>query len=440
MCSILRILLFLHLVQVSCSIIVRVNEIGLQEAANFTREWLSMAGPNLIVPDIRQTFVNSFAAGEMTVKNITVNRFVPPLIRFRTYGNTSIYMITHSGYAQVTAEWELKSELLHLLRFPLNGTVLMQMTGLISEVGMKNTSPNRVEVSHCVARIRDLRLNLQGGVAAEVLQWFKTSLISIIRRKLEEEYCNVMEEHWISWVEAQISQFPSNITLSSNPEVILSQSLESIAFSKMIVDLRMRSDLIWNGDLIDGDHVANQSNFRDDGSMTSSRMITVFVEEHTVQSILAATHFAGHFLATVDSPFLQTHCDVLCIGTVLPEIGEAMPNSSITLQASTLSPPVIALQRDNALVFLNASLNVISKSSSEISNGTIVSINVETEFELKMDIHHRTLRCASSMLNAQAKLMDSKIGSMSQKRLRQTLNGNRISNSFYRLKFLYDYF
>ncbi|KAL6724814.1 hypothetical protein Aduo_019669 [Ancylostoma duodenale] len=368
MAVISRIFLLLRLFQVSYCIVLRVNEIGLQEAANFTREWLSMAGPNLIVPDLK-----------------------------------------------VSADWELKSELLQVLHFPLLGTIRMQMTGLISEIGMKNTSPDRVEVSHCVARIRDLRLILQGGVAAEVLQWFKSSLTSVIRRKLEEEYCFVMEQHWMPWVEAQISQFPSNLTLSSSPEVILSQSLESIAFSKMNVDLRMRSDLIWNGDLVEGDHYANDSFYDDIASSSSSRMITVFVEEDTVQSILAATHFAGHFVATVDSPFLHTQCDVLCIGTVLPEIAEAMPNSSFTVQASTLAPPIIALQDGKALVFLNASLDVISKSTSGPSNGTIISINVETEFELKMDIQYRTVRCSSSMLNAQATLMDSKIGRMSQK-------------------------
>ncbi|KHJ81060.1 hypothetical protein OESDEN_19257, partial [Oesophagostomum dentatum] len=145
-----------------------------------------MAGPNLIVPDIRQTFVNSVAAGELVIKNITVNRFVPPHIRFRPDSNSSIHMTTHSGYAQVSADWEIKSDLLQVLRFPLLGNVRIQMTGLISEIGMKKTAPDSMEVSHCVARIRDLRLSVRGGVAAEVIQWFKSSLTGVIRRKLEE--------------------------------------------------------------------------------------------------------------------------------------------------------------------------------------------------------------------------------------------------------------
>ncbi|VDM74583.1 unnamed protein product [Strongylus vulgaris] len=382
--------------KVSNCIILRINEIGLQEAANFTREWLSMAGPNLIVPDIKQTFVSSFAAGELVIKNITVNHFVPPHIRFHPSGNNSIYMTTHSGYAQVLADWQVKSEVLNVLRFPLQGDNT-------SPNMVENTSPNMVEVSHCVARIRDLRINVQGGVAAEVIQWFKSSVTSVIRRKLEEIYCAVMEQAWIPWVEAQISQFSPNLTLSSNPE-----SLESIYFAKMNVDLRMRSNLIWNGELLEGESVKNQSDYDNVAYSTSNRMITVLIEEETVQSTLAATHFSGHFVATVDSPFLHTYCDILCIGTVLPEIAEAMPNSSFTVQASTLNPPVISLQEGKALVFVNASLDF--HVGFELLLTTAIHLITRVSRSKSMQV-----RCTSSMLNAQAKLMDSKIGTMSQK-------------------------
>lgn len=48
------------------------------------------------------------------------------------------------------------------------------------------TPEHEVEVHHCVAQIRDLRLNLQGSLAAEVLQWFKHSVTKSIRKRLED--------------------------------------------------------------------------------------------------------------------------------------------------------------------------------------------------------------------------------------------------------------
>ncbi|VDO49859.1 unnamed protein product [Haemonchus placei] len=87
-------------------------------------------------------------------------------------------------------------------------------------------------------------------------------------------------------------------------------------------------------------------------------MITIFVEEVTIQKLLNAAHNASLFINTVESPFLQTQCDVLCIGTLMPELSEAMPNSSLVAQVSALTAPLISLYEGQAVVFVNASLNV----------------------------------------------------------------------------------
>lgn len=63
-------------------------------------------------------------------------------------------------------------------------------------------------------------------------------------------------------------------------------------------------------------------------------MIDMYVEEHTVQNIVAAAHFAGLFNQTVVSQFLRTHCEVLCVGTVLPELKEALPNRTLKVQVN----------------------------------------------------------------------------------------------------------
>ncbi|KAK6058172.1 hypothetical protein COOONC_04264 [Cooperia oncophora] len=311
---------------VSCAIVVRINDVGLEEAANCTRQWLSMAGPHFALPDMR-----------------------------------------------AAADWELRSELLSVLEVPLMGTIRIQMTGLISEIDMANVTPDRLEVSNCVARIRDLRLNLHGSVVANVLQLFRASFVKGIRRKLEEDYCTLMEKFWMTWVRGQLSQFSSNLTLNrANPEVVLTQSLEAVVLSRKHIDLEMRSDLIWNGDLMNSEDVVltqsleavvlsrkhidlemrsdliwngdlmnseDVSLIDNDTDIPSTRMITIFVEEETVQNILKAAYSTGHFLTTVESPFLQTQCDVLCIGSVLPELSEAMPNSSLVAQVSQTTRP-----------------------------------------------------------------------------------------------------
>lgn len=81
-------------------------------------------------------------------------------------------------------------------------------------------------------------------------------------------------------------------------------------------------------------YVVKLQNFFPDRLESSSRMIDMYVEEHTVQNIVAAAHFAGLFNQTVVSQFLRTHCEVLCVGTVLPELKEALPNRTLKVQVN----------------------------------------------------------------------------------------------------------
>ncbi|KAF1747268.1 hypothetical protein GCK72_023730 [Caenorhabditis remanei] len=406
---------FFCIAHISESLLLRVNEFGLHEAANFTRQWLSMAGPHMKMPEIRQSFYNSFAGGEMTVTNITIKRFVPPLIRFRPSDHSFLYMSTLSGYAQVSAEWSVESQFLHMLKIPLQGQIHAQMTGLISEIAMQITQDNEVEVHHCVAQIRDLRVAFQGSVAADVIHWFRQSVTRAIRRTLEEEYCDMMRNHWLPWVEAQLYQFPTNLTISHSPDVTLIQSMQSIAMTQHHVDVRMRSDLIWDNEFVESGMVENSTLTSVDALPRSTRMIDMFIDEHTVQSIIAAAHFAGHLKTKIESPFLKTSCDVLCIGTVLPELAEQVPNRTLSVEAATLSPPVIDLQQGRALVYLNASLNVFAEPPLKTVEGSMLTINVETEFTLTMEMRNKRVKGYINMINAQANLVDSKVGLMSQK-------------------------
>lgn len=72
------------------------------------------------------------------------------------------------------------------------------------------------------------------------------------------------------------------------------QSLHSISMSQRTIDFRMRSDLLWNGEFVESAPIKNDTYATIDTFERSQRMIDMFVDEHTVQSILAAAHFAGH--------------------------------------------------------------------------------------------------------------------------------------------------
>lgn len=69
----------------------------------------------------------------------------------------------------------------------------------------------------------------------------------------------MMRNHWLPWVEAQLYQFPTNLTISHNPDVTLIQTMQSIAMTQHHVDVRMRSDLIWDDEFVESGMVENST-------------------------------------------------------------------------------------------------------------------------------------------------------------------------------------
>ncbi|GMT32840.1 hypothetical protein PFISCL1PPCAC_24137, partial [Pristionchus fissidentatus] len=397
------------------SVIVRINEVGMQEAANFTRQWLQQSMPKRKLPDVKQAFRSSWASGSIHVYNTTIDRFVPPLIRIRSSSERKLYMNTLSGFAQITSEWLVDSSLFKLVRIPVAGQIQTQMTGLISEIGLTFDDNNELEMADCVALIRDLRVQLKGSVAADLLHWFRNAITRTIRKKIEHQYCVMMRKQWLPWVQAQLKNFPMNLTISRKPEVHLVQSLNRIDMSPLGIDAHMRSDLLWEQEFVQSSDPTNITDIDLDSLPSSTRMVDMLVDEHTVQSVVAAAHFAGHLTTTIQSPFLRTNCEVLCVGTVLPELQEALPNRTLKVQASTLSPPVVLLESGRSLVYMNATLEVFPDPPLPGVKGSILRITVDTDFILTMQMRNNKVKGYLNMIKAQAVVIDSKIGLMSQK-------------------------
>lgn len=72
---------------------------------------------------------------------------------------------------------------------------------------------------------------------------------------------------WIRWPSfQQFRLFPVDLSLRLSThnlapfQVVLVQTLQSIVPSKFYVDLRMRSDLIWDGELLESDNIMTYAN------------------------------------------------------------------------------------------------------------------------------------------------------------------------------------
>ena len=66
-------------------------------------------------------------------------------------------------------------------------------------------------------------------------------------------------------------------------QILLIQSLQSIAMNQQNIDIRMRSDLMWDGEFVVSTPVENQTLINIESLDRSTRMIDMYVDEHTVR-------------------------------------------------------------------------------------------------------------------------------------------------------------
>ncbi|KAK0405978.1 hypothetical protein QR680_018295 [Steinernema hermaphroditum] len=401
----------------STSIVLRVTQNGLHELANFTQQWMSKTIVDIETDTFTHHITKGLGSGSLLFSNTSVEEFAPPTVRYRPSDHSFLYMTAVAGQAKVNSDWTMYSKYLSVLGLPLNGKVAMQLGGIKSEVAMQITATNELLVHHCVARVVQLNLDFSGSYAAEVLHFFRNTLSKSIRRNMEQQFCVAMKDRLVPWLRDQIDGFPDLMRFPISEDVQIIHKLHSISMTNSHIDFRLQNSISWDDDVIEGDavdysHFAFADSFED-----SSRMAEVFIEEETIQTIASAAHFAEQLRTNVTSPFLRTHCDVMCIGTIFPDLGTSLDHSALRVEVSTVHPPVIRLQNQNAHVALNATLAVFPEPPIENVTGAVLEIRMATEFLLNLKLRNKHFKAYVNVIKSRAEVAKSQIEGVSQKAL-----------------------
>ena len=60
--------------------------------------------------------------------------------------------------------------------------------------------------------------------------------------------------------------------------------------------------------------------FSEKTQYNNQKMVELFIDEPTLQEIASAAHYSDQFKVNMTSPFLRTDCEMLCLGTLFPEL------------------------------------------------------------------------------------------------------------------------
>uniref|UniRef100_A0A7E4VKE7 BPI2 domain-containing protein n=1 Tax=Panagrellus redivivus TaxID=6233 RepID=A0A7E4VKE7_PANRE len=426
------------------SMVLRFTDKGLHRLASYTRVWMNQTIREIHIEEYAHRIQRGIAAGELNLQNITVREFIPPLIRYRS-SEHALYMTTVGGEARLQAEWELDSPFLAMLALPFQGQVKSTISGLQSEIAVHiMPGSNEFVVHHCTAKFVDFGLKLSGSVAADFLHLFRAILGKAMKRRVEETYCRMITNKLLPWLQHQITRFPSYLEINFDKNVRLSQALHSIVMSNTFIDLRMKNKFETNGHLIETLSTLPASFPEELSSLENQRMLELFIDEPTLQEIISAAHFSDLLIANITSPFLRTECDMLCLGTLFPELAEELGPTSLIVIVKTVSTPIIKLLENHAFMFLNCSVEMYDsrtfknpsssgKSDSRDENVSrdiidnnvditnpvvrdpVISVEVSGEAALGMVIRDSRLEGRLKLKNTKAIVLESKLVDMSQK-------------------------
>ncbi|CEF70249.1 Lipid-binding serum glycoprotein, C-terminal domain and Bactericidal permeability-increasing protein, alpha/beta domain-containing protein [Strongyloides ratti] len=376
------------------------------------------------------------ASGQITLSNITISNFLPPGITYRPHDSGFLEMISTNGKGDIIADWDIFSEYLTYLKFPLKGKVYGTASGLKSEVAIKINSDNNFIIHQCSAQFTTFDLKLSGSFAANVLHFFRDVIAKALKRRGEEYYCQMVKESLIPWLKTEILRLPEFFEFNYDGKVSVSQSLTHIDITDHFLDLEMNNKIYSStGSITETISPLPLKSYNN--TPIPTRMMEVFISEQTIQEIMTSAHMAGQFKSNFTSPFLRTNCDGLCLGILLPGLKNEVGSTQLRIFVRSTIPPIIRLQNQKALMLLNVSLeiyrnepfdienfgndvtdNVISDITSVFSTSpidySVLSINIHCEADLQLRISEKKLRGEVGIRESRAQLKENKFSEMGQ--------------------------
>lgn len=295
--------------------------------------------------------------------------------------------------AQITGHWKY-SKKVWFFRIGdaggLKATMPESHVEIIVKLTKTATGALEVKATHCSC---DVTFDL------ETYNWFYNMIIFLfkgtIRKAVESEIC----EKAVSVINdsgyEQIVEFPLTLPLSRD----------------FVLDYRLEADPIFTTFYIQTDHRARVSWYNskiddvpfkpDDLPYISDnkKMLYFIISNYVIDSWTYAAHkhhllkydFTTRNLPDGNKDLLMTTCPrSVCIGTIVPQIGKAFPNSEVTIEISTLDRPRSYFHKD--LIQLDVSMLLrFSVHLPNISTVDTFGVRINTKADLTATVNNSIL-------------------------------------------------
>uniref|UniRef100_A0A914UTA0 Uncharacterized protein n=1 Tax=Plectus sambesii TaxID=2011161 RepID=A0A914UTA0_9BILA len=396
------------------NVLLRISQSGLQQSEQYFRHLIDREIPRLRVPSFTETFNEGPGHGKVTVTKVIVKHFTSPLIKFRPSADGLLRLRTAWGEAEADANFDATYKVLSIVPVPFGGRISAKAQGMMSNVAVRvdvvNGKP-ALSVVECTAKIETFELSLSGGFVARVVDLFKGALSRRISEALEHAFCKGVEKKFVDFFGDRLAAILTDISLSKNPNVLLTYSLQQVKVSEEKVDLFAEAAIEWDGVRLTPSSTAGNDSFPVGRVSNSSRMIDLYIKDSVFQSALSGAHYSGFFGKDVgeNNTFLETTCEGLCIGAFAPVLHRTYPNRHLMLHVSTTDAPVVRLAAHRAIVA--ATGNIAAYLLPRMSNDEpLVRANISADIEMNLAARKNSLTGWVEIENATMVVTGSQVG------------------------------
>ncbi|VDP32935.1 unnamed protein product [Soboliphyme baturini] len=348
-------------------IIFRLSPAGVIQTRNIVSAVFNSLMSNLYIRDV---FQGERMRKKISISDLKIVRFRPPeqfLIDLQANGPNQILIQINDFDFDASANVNTEFRILRSATFYISIVQMTLTMGL--RVQASSSRLMDVKISQCHVELRKVHLRLYNVVGSRLIMRFAVPIIRLlVKRFIERNFCKNLQSFGGTAFSKFFANIPSKVPILRNrAKMRQARVTRSVLKAKPQSEL-LRKFLSYLQSLMVGEISANGMGGTPfdpkpigDLDKGTNRMVSIAIGEYVINSLLYHLLKQGFFSFSFDgknsarmSQMLQTTCDSLCIGTVVPMLEEKYPNEKLALQIKFTNPPRVEINPSGLVIYVNA--------------------------------------------------------------------------------------
>lgn len=365
------------------------------------------------IPDVDK----KIKRGEIKAWNMRVVNYSPMVFSYELEAPNRVTLTATCDEIEIHGEFDVEKKL-KFIKLQDDGDFESKATGIQISLtaSLHKTTEGKLQFTElsCQPTISDLSIRLDGGILSKIANVFRAKISDHLKPKLESKLCTILTDYIKEKANKKLEKWNPVKSLGGNFSIDYSlMSDPQISYTG--VEAYGKGEILYNGQ---GSNDFYPPPLTSHG-VWNTKMVYLWVSDYVLNTFLSHIYKNGQVkkvISSLKTEYLQSTCDNICLGSIIPEIGNRFSNAKIDLIIEAIRAPT-AQFRDGAIVIdVDGQLRAVAEDKSD-KNTTqlfLADMNLVGELTPIIDIEDQQLRGHLNISRWTAKLKESEIGILSQ--------------------------